>query len=46
VSVAAQLAPAPVARATARDNPRTSSVVPFAVLRSLSVLVGRPVRIV
>ncbi len=28
------------------DNPRTSGVVPFAVLRSLSVLVGRPVRIV
>jgi aspartate dehydrogenase len=28
------------------DNPSTSGVVPFAVLRSLSVLVGRPVRIV
>lgn len=28
------------------DNPRTSAVVPTAVLRSLSVLVGRPVRIV
>lgn len=28
------------------ENPRTSGVVPFAVLRSLSVLVGRPVRIV
>jgi aspartate dehydrogenase len=27
-------------------NPRTSGVVPHAVLRSLSVLVGRPVRIV
>lgn len=26
-------------------NPRTSGVVPFAVLRSLAVLVGRPVRI-
>lgn len=28
------------------DNPRTSGVVPYAVLRSLSVLIGRPVRIV
>lgn len=28
------------------DNPRTSAVVPAAVLRSLSVLVGRPVRII
>lgn len=28
------------------ENPRTSGVVPFAVLRSLSVLVGRPTRIV
>jgi aspartate dehydrogenase len=28
------------------DNPRTSGVVPFAVLRSLSVLIGRPTRIV
>ncbi|MGH3517489.1 MAG: aspartate dehydrogenase domain-containing protein [Haloechinothrix sp.] len=27
-------------------NPRTSGIVPFAVLRSLSVLLGRPVRIV
>jgi aspartate dehydrogenase len=27
-------------------NPRTSGVVPFAVLRSLAVLVGRPIRIV
>ncbi len=27
-------------------NPRTSGVVPFAVLRSLAVLVGRPTRIV
>lgn len=29
----------------APDNPRTSGVVPFAVLRSLSILIGQPARI-
>lgn len=35
-----------VANRPSPENPRTSGVVPHAVLRSLSVLVGRPVRIV
>lgn len=35
-----------IANRPSPTNPRTSGVVPHAVLRSLSVLVGRPVRIV
>lgn len=35
-----------IANRPSPGNPRTSGVVPHAVLRSLSVLVGRPVRIV
>lgn len=35
-----------IANRPSPSNPRTSGVVPHAVLRSLSVLVGRPVRIV
>jgi aspartate dehydrogenase len=35
-----------IANRPSPENPRTSGVVPHAVLRSLSVLVGRPVRIV
>lgn len=35
-----------VANRPSPANPRTSGVVPHAVLRSLSVLVGRPVRII